>query len=300
MTFAPGDPTTIGYGATRNARRTPREEAPTILKIPTLPISYGDAQALLKSLEGPVAPASFRGGLPITYHVGGAEGDALVRLKVKSEWTPKPAYNVIARLKGAERPDEWVVRGNHRDGWVFGATDPISGHVAMMGEAKALGALKKAGWKPKRTIVYASWDAEEPMLLGSTEWAEHHAAELKKKAVIYINSDSNARGFLDVDGSHAFQRLVNEVAADVTDPQTGVPVRDRLRARYAVNGAAPGGERRGADGGEDRPRSGEGPADRTAGLRLGLLRFPAAPRPAGAERQLRRRGQLWRRLPFGL
>lgn len=238
MTYAPGDPTTIGYGATKNAKRTPREQSPTILKIPTLPISYGDAQVLLKSLDGPVAPASFRGGLPITYHVGGNGGQ--VRLKVKSEWTPKPAYNVIAKLKGSEKPDEWVVRGNHRDGWVFGATDPISGHVAMMGEAKALGVLKKAGWKPKRTIVYASWDAEEPMLLGSTEWAEQHAAELKKKAVIYINSDSNARGFLDVDGSHAFQHLVNQVAADVKDPQTGVSVRDRLRARYAVNGTAPG------------------------------------------------------------
>ncbi|MGA0604650.1 transferrin receptor-like dimerization domain-containing protein [Phenylobacterium sp. VNQ135] len=238
MTFAPGDPTTIGYGSTRNAKRTSREESPTILKIPTLPISYGDAQVLLKSLDGPVAPASFRGSLPITYHVGGNGGQ--VRLKVKSEWTPKPAYNVIAMLKGSEKPDEWVVRGNHRDGWVFGATDPISGHVAMMGEAKALGALKKAGWRPKRTIVYTSWDAEEPMLLGSTEWAEQHAAELKKKAVIYINSDSNARGFLDVGGSHAFQHFVNEVAADVKDPQTGASVRDRLRARLAVAGSAPG------------------------------------------------------------
>lgn len=242
MTFAPGDPTTLGYGSTKNAKRTSREESPTILKIPTLPISYGDAQVLLKSLDGPVAPAAFRGGLPITYHVGGGNdsGAGQVRLKVKSEWTPKPAYNVIATLKGSEKPDEWVVRGNHRDGWVFGATDPISGHVAMMGEAKALGALKKAGWRPKRTIVYASWDAEEPMLLGSTEWAEHHAAELKKKAVVYINSDSNARGFLDVDGSHAFQHLVNQVAADVKDPQTGVSARDRLRARLGVAGTAPG------------------------------------------------------------
>lgn len=238
MTFAPGDPTTIGYGSTKNARRVARGDSPTILKIPTLPISYGDAQVLLKSLDGPVAPASWRGGLPITYHVGGGGGQ--VRMKVRSEWTPKPAYNVIATLKGAEKPDEWVVRGNHRDGWVFGATDPISGHVAMMGEAKALGALKRSGWRPKRTIVYASWDAEEPMLLGSTEWAEHHAAELKKKAVIYINSDSNGRGFLDVDGSHAFQHLVNQVAADVKDPQTGVSVGERLRARLGVLGAEPG------------------------------------------------------------
>jgi len=242
MTYAPGDPTTIGYGSTKNARRTPVEESPTVLKIPTLPISYGDAQVLLKALGGPLAPSSWRGGLPITYHVGGGDSPdtAQVRLKVKSEWTPKPAYNVIAMLKGSERPDEWVVRGNHRDGWVFGASDPLAGHVAMMGEAKALGALKKAGWRPKRTIVYASWDAEEPMLLGSTEWAEQHAAELKKKAIIYINTDGNGRGFLGAAGSHAFQHLVNQVAAEVKDPQTGVSVGERLRARLGVQGTAPG------------------------------------------------------------
>jgi len=247
MTMFPGDPTTPGYASTKDAKRLPREEAPTILKIPTLPISYGDAQVLLGALDGPVAPAAWRGGLPITYHVGanipGGE-TAKVHLKVLSDWSPKPAYNVIATLKGREAPDEWIVRGNHRDGWVFGATDPLSGHVAMMGEAKALGALVKAGWKPKRTIVYASWDAEEPMLLGSTEWAEAHAAELKKKAVVYINSDSNGRGFLSVGGSHSLQRFVNEVAADVTDPQTGVSVRDRLRANLAVQGVEQPGNAR--------------------------------------------------------
>jgi len=235
MTLFPGDPTTPGYGSTKDAKRVAREDAPSILKIPTLPISYGDAQVLLQALDGPVAPPAWRGGLPITYHVGGGEA-AKVHIKVVSDWSLKPAYNVIATLKGRERPDEWIVRGNHRDGWVFGATDPLSGHVAMMGEAKALGGLKKAGWKPKRTIVYTSWDAEEPMLLGSTEWAEHHAAELKKKALVYINSDSNSRGFLSVGGSHSLQRFVNEVAADVKDPQTGVSVRDRLRAGLQVAG----------------------------------------------------------------
>ncbi|WP_411286501.1 transferrin receptor-like dimerization domain-containing protein [Phenylobacterium sp.] len=238
MTLFPGDPTTPGYGSTKNAKRLAREDAPTILKIPALPISYADAQVLLQSLDGPVAPAAWRGSLPITYHVGGNGGRA--RLVVKSDWSLKPAHNVIARLKGAQRPDEWVVRGNHRDGWVMGASDPLSGHVAMMGEAKALGALKKAGWRPKRTIVYTSWDAEEPMLLGSTEWAEHHAAELKAKALIYINSDGNGRGFMSAAGSHAYQHLVNQVAADVIDPQTGVPVRDRLRARVAVNATVAG------------------------------------------------------------
>ncbi|MBL8771830.1 MAG: M28 family peptidase [Phenylobacterium sp.] len=246
MTLFPGDPTTPGYGSTKDARRVAREDSPTILKIPTLPIGYGDAQVLLASLDGPVAPASFRGSLPITYHVGGGDGGARVRLKVASDWSLKPAHNVIATLKGRERPDEWVVRGNHRDGWVFGATDPISGHVAMMGEAKALGALAKTGWRPKRTIVYASWDAEEPMLLGSTEWAETHAAELKAKALVYINSDSNGRGFLSVGGSHALQRFVNQVAADVADPQTGVSVRDRLRAALAVAAAEQPGNTRAA------------------------------------------------------
>ena len=232
MTTFPGDPTTPGYGSTKDGKRLTREEAPTILKIPTLPISYGDATVLLKALGGPVAPPAWRGALPITYHVGGTGAE--VHLKVVSDWSLKPAHNVIATLKGRNRPDEWVMRGNHRDGWVFGASDPLSGHVAMMGEAKAMGALVKAGWKPKRSIVYASWDAEEPMLLGSTEWAETHAAELKAKGVVYINSDGNGRGFLGVGGSHSLQHFVNTVAADVTDPQTGVSVRQRQRAGLAV------------------------------------------------------------------
>ncbi|MBL8552674.1 MAG: M28 family peptidase [Phenylobacterium sp.] len=248
MTLFPGDPSTPGYGSTKDARRVAREDSPSILKIPTLPIGYGDAQVLLASLDGPVAPASFRGSLPITYHVGGSGSGngGKVHIKVVSDWSLKPAYNVIATLKGKEKPDEWVIRGNHRDGWVFGASDPLSGHVAMMGEAKAMGALVKAGWKPRRTIVYTSWDAEEPMLLGSTEWAETHAAELKKKGVVYINSDSNGRGFLGVGGSHALQHFVNQVAADVKDPQTGVSVRDRLRAGLAVQGVEQAGNPRAA------------------------------------------------------
>jgi len=235
MTTFPGDPTTPGYGSTKDAKRVAREDAPTILKIPTLPISYADATVLLRNLDGPVAPAAWRGSLPITYHVGG--GGAQTHLKVISDWSLKPIYDVVAMLKGKTAPDEWVVRGNHRDGWVFGASDPLSGHVAMMGEAKALGALYKGGWKPKRTIVYTSWDAEEPMLLGSTEWAETHADELKKKAVVYINSDSNGRGFLNVGGSHSLQHFVNLVEADVKDPQTGVSVRDRARANLTVQAA---------------------------------------------------------------
>jgi N-acetylated-alpha-linked acidic dipeptidase len=242
MPLYPGDPTTPGVGSIKGVKRLSRADAPTILKIPCLPISYADAQVLLEALSGPVAPANWRGSLPITYHVGGS--GAQVRLAVKSDWSLKTIYDVIAVMKGSTRPDEWVVRGNHHDGWVFGASDPLSGNVAMMGEAKALGALAKTGWKPKRTIVYASWDAEEPMLLGSTEWAETHADELQKKAVIYINSDGNGRGFLSAEGSHAFQHLVNQVAQDVTDPQTGVSVAARLRASMAVNAAAPGASER--------------------------------------------------------
>jgi len=233
MTLYPGDPLTPGVGATANARRLKREDAQTILKIPVLPISYGDASQLLSRLGGPEAPGFFVGALPVTYHLGG-DGAVQVHLAVESDWSMKPAYDVIAMLKGSTYPDQWVIRGNHHDGWVMGASDPLSGNVAMLSEAKALGALYAQGWRPKRTIVYASWDAEEPMLLGSTEWAEAHAAELQEKGVLYLNTDGNGRGFLGVAGSHEYQHLVNEVAADVMDPQTGVSVLDRLRARIRV------------------------------------------------------------------
>lgn len=234
MTTYPGDPLTPGVGATKNAKRLTREQATTILKIPVLPMSYGDARKLLAAMDGPIAPDSFRGGLPITYHLGGSDAVKL-HLAVKSDWSLKTVYNVIAKLKGSELPDQWVVRGNHHDAWVFGASDPLSGNVAMLSEAKALGALVKSGWRPKRTIVYASWDAEEPMLLGSTEWAEAHGKELQQKAIIYINTDGNGRGVLGAEGSHDWQHMVNQVAADVTDPQTGVSVGERLRAKIRTD-----------------------------------------------------------------
>ena len=229
MTVHPGDPTTPGYGSVPGAKHLTREKSPTILKIPVLPISYGDATKIFAAMGGPLAPDSFKGGLPFAYRLGG-DDKTKVRLMVKSDWSLKPAYNVIAKLPGKDRPDEWVVRGNHFDGWVFGASDPLSGEVALLSEAKALGEMRKAGWQPSRTIVYTSWDAEEPLLLGSTEWAEAHGAELQKKAIIYINSDSNGRGFLDAEGSHQWQSLVSQVAADVKDPQTGASVLDRARA----------------------------------------------------------------------
>jgi N-acetylated-alpha-linked acidic dipeptidase len=233
MTTFPGDPLTPGVGATADAKRLTREESPTILKIPTLPMSYGDALKIFMKLGGPQAPADFAGALPVTYHLGG-DGKTQLHLLVNSEWSLKPVYDVIAMLKGGEYPDQWVVRGNHHDGWVMGASDPLSGNVAMLSEAKSLGALYKEGWRPKRTIVYTSWDAEEPMLLGSTEWAEQHADELKAKAVLYINTDGNGRGYLGAAGSHDYQRLVNAVAKDVTDPETGATVAERMRARVRV------------------------------------------------------------------
>jgi N-acetylated-alpha-linked acidic dipeptidase len=239
MTQYPGDPLTPGVGATALAKRLPISEAPTILKIPVLPISYGDAQHFLAALGGRVAPPNWRGALPITYHVGDGES-ALVHMAVKSDWSLKTIYNVVAVMKGSTYPDQWIMRGNHHDGWVFGAADPMSGHIAMMGEAKAIGVLAKTGWRPKRTLVYLSWDGEEPMLFGSTEWAETHAAELKQKGLLYVNTDGSGRGFLFVQGSHSFQHLINRVASDVTDPETGVSVATRLRARIQVAGTAPG------------------------------------------------------------
>jgi len=238
MTLYPGDPLTPGIGATANAERLTIANAPAILKIPVLPVSHGDAQHFLAALDGQVVPPAWRGSLPITYHVGG--GGTKARLAVKSEWGLKTIYNVVAVMKGSQYPDQWILRGNHHDGWVFGAADPMSGHIAMMGEAKAIGALASQGWRPKRTLVYLSWDAEEPMLLGSTEWAETHEAELKQKGLVYINSDGNGRGFLNVAGSHSLQHLINSVAADVTDPETGVSVATRLRARVQVAGTATG------------------------------------------------------------
>ncbi|HET6913849.1 MAG TPA: transferrin receptor-like dimerization domain-containing protein [Rhodanobacteraceae bacterium] len=234
MQLYPGDPTTPGYGSTPGAKHLAIKDAKTILKIPVLPISYADATPLLKALGGQVAPANWRGALPITYHIGA--GPAKVHLLIKSDWTRKPVYDVIAKLKGSTAPEQWIVRGNHHDGWVFGAWDPLAGMVAELAEAKALGTLYQQGWKPKRTIVYASWDGEEPGLLGSTEWAETHAKELQQKAVLYLNSDTNARGYLDAGGSHSLQHLVNQVAAGVNDPEKNVSVLERLRARIMVAG----------------------------------------------------------------
>lgn len=232
MVIYPGDPLTPGVGATKDAKRLDRKDATTILKIPVLPISYHDAQPLLASLDGPVAKGDWGGSLPITYHIG--PGKTIVHLKLEFNWNIVPAYDVIAMVKGSEYPDEWVMRGNHHDAWVNGAGDPLSGQAAMLDEAKAVGDLLKTGWKPKRSIVYCSWDGEEPGLLGSTEFAEGHDKELQKKAVVYINSDGNGRGFLSEGGSQALENFMDEIAQNVTDPQTNVSVFDRAKSTELV------------------------------------------------------------------
>ncbi|MDB4888552.1 MAG: Transferrin receptor domain protein dimerization region [Gemmatimonadetes bacterium] len=234
MPTYPGDPLTPDVGASAGAKRLERADAVTVMKIPVLPISYADAQPLLAALSGPLAPAAWRGGLPITYRLG--PGAARVHLKLAFDWSLKPLYNVIAKLPGSTNPDEWVIRGNHHDGWVNGAEDPVSGAIAQLEEARAFGELVKQGWRPKRTIIYAMWDGEEPGLLGSTEWVEQHQDELRRKGVFYLNSDTNGRGTFGMEGSHALERFANEVARDIMDPETNKSVGARERASRVVGG----------------------------------------------------------------
>jgi N-acetylated-alpha-linked acidic dipeptidase len=232
MPVYPGDPLTPGIGAVPGAKRLALSEVTTLTKIPVMPISYGDAQPMLAALHGPVAPAAWRGGLPITYHIG--PGPAKIRLKLKFNWDTKPLYDVIARIPGSTYPDEWIIRGNHHDGWVNGASDPISGQIAMLEEAHAMGTLLKQGWKPNRTILFCAWDGEEPGLLGSTEWAETHADELLTKGAVYINSDGNGRGVLGAEGSHTLEKFVNTVAREVDDPEVKMSVAQRLQLRRMI------------------------------------------------------------------
>jgi N-acetylated-alpha-linked acidic dipeptidase len=230
MDFAssnPGDPLTPGYVASPEHKRLTIQEAKSITKIPVLPISYGDAQPLLAALTGPMAPTEWRGSLPIPYHVG--PGPAKVHLKVEFNWDLKPVYDVIAKIPGSVAPDEWVIRGNHHDAWVNGAEDPVSGQMTLLEEARSFGVLLKQGWKPRRTIIYCAWDGEEPMLLGSTEWVEAHADELRQHAAIYINTDGNDRGLLFMEGSHSLEQFINGVARDIEDPETKLTVWQRLQ-----------------------------------------------------------------------
>lgn len=236
MPVRPGDPLTPDYGATKDAKRLRPEEAETIMKIPVLPISSVDGEKLLRALDGPVVPDTWKGALPLTYRFGGS-GKTVVRLKLEFNWDLVPAHNVIARLPGKDFPDEWVIRGNHHDAWVIGARDPMSGLTPMLEEARALAQLRdQTGWQPKRTMIFCAWDAEEPALLGSTEWCEQHAEELQRKVVAYINTDVSSRGFLSASGSHSLENLAGQVAREVTDPETGVSASDRLRASWLVRG----------------------------------------------------------------
>jgi N-acetylated-alpha-linked acidic dipeptidase len=229
MPIHPGDPLTPGWGAVKSARRLPVEGNEVIMKIPVLPISYGDALPLLKALGGAVAPEAWRGALPITYHIG--PGATKVHLKLTFDWSLKTLYNVIARIDGSQFPDEWIIYGNHHDGWVNGAEDPTSGMVTVMEAGRAMGEMIKQGWKPKRTIILCAWDGEEQGLLGSTEWVETHAEELKQKAVIYLNSDSTGKGWLGAGGSHTLERFVNEVAKDVAQPGADKSLWEAMRER---------------------------------------------------------------------
>ena len=233
MPVYPGDPLTPGEPALDKAKRLKREEATNLLKIPVLPISYADAKPLLENLQGAVVPEDWRGALPITYHVGPSKDK--VHLELSFDWSIKPVNNIIATLEGSELPEEWVIRGNHHDAWVNGAADPISGLAALMEEARVVGELAKKGIKPKRTLMYCAWDGEEAGLLGSTEWVEDMAAQLEFKAVVYINSDGNGRGFVEAGGSQALEPMFNELGKDVIDPQTGINILERRRSSNIIN-----------------------------------------------------------------
>ena len=226
MPIHPGDPLSPGWGSEPGSRRLPISEAKTLERIPVLPISYEDALPLLRELDGPVAPESWRGALPLTYHIG--PGPARVRLALSFEWKTRPLYNVVARIPGALSPEQLIVYGNHHDAWVNGANDPISGMVALEETARALGTLVRNGWRPARTIILAGWDGEEWGLLGSTEWAEKHRIVLDANAVAYLNSDSNDRGWLSVGGSHSLETLMFEVARDINDPVKRASVLDAM------------------------------------------------------------------------
>ena len=228
MPVAAGDPLTPGWASIPGTRRLTLAEATTLPRIPVLPISYGDALPLLRQIRGPVAPESWRGALGITYHIG--PGPARVHMALKFDWQSRPLYDVIGTIKGSGTPEQWVVYGNHHDAWVNGAEDPLSGQVALNEAARALGGLAQSGWRPQRTIVFAAWDGEEWGLLGSTEWAERHEAELRDRAVVYYNSDTNDPGWLDPGGSHSLEQFMAEVARDVRDPRSGKSVLDAYLA----------------------------------------------------------------------
>jgi N-acetylated-alpha-linked acidic dipeptidase len=231
----PGDPLTPGLPAVPGTPRLKKELALNLPHIPVQPISYGDARRLLRPLRGPVRPRGFQGGLPFSYHVGGTS-DVRVHLKTDIEFATKTIWDVITRIDGAAEKDRWVVLGNHRDAWVFGAVDPNSGTTAMLELGRGLGQLMKSGWKPRRSIILGSWDAEEQGLIGSTEWVEDNASELKEKAVAYLNMDAAVSGSnFGASSVPSMWKLIHAAAQDVRDPKSGKSVYEVWRDRAIEN-----------------------------------------------------------------
>jgi len=218
----PGDPQTPGVASTMDlpdsARLDPLKTGnqPGIISVP---ISYHDASPILSALKGAGVPTGWQGGLPFHYHVGGA--GAKVHLISDQDYKVRTIWDVIGRIPGAAEPDAWVVAGNHRDAWVYGAVDPNSGTAAMLEMVHGLGALLKGGWRPKRTIVIGSWDAEEEGLIGSTEWVEEHAKTLEH-AVAYFNVDVAVAGpDFGAEAVPSLKQFIREVAREVPSPKGG-------------------------------------------------------------------------------
>jgi N-acetylated-alpha-linked acidic dipeptidase len=230
MAIYTGDPLTPGWASEPGAPRLSRDQARTLLKIPVLPISWTDARPFLELLEGPIAPESWRGALPITYHVGPSTVSA--HLKLDFDWTDKPLHNVIATIPGSSQKDQWIIYGNHHDAWVTGASDPVSGAAALLETARVLATLVKEGWKPQRTIKLVLWDGEEYGLLGSTEWVEKHAQELRDAGAVYLNTDSSGTGPMSVAGSWSLERFVDEVLRDVNDPRNGKSLLENMNQSF--------------------------------------------------------------------
>jgi len=218
----PGDPTTPGVASVPNlpeSKRISLDQSAQLPKIPSTPISYGDAWPLLEHLGGPETPRDWQGALPFTYHVG--PGPVKVKLHVKQDFQFRTIWDVIGKVRGTDLPDEWVVSGNHRDAWVYGAVDPNSGTTAMLETVHGIGDLLKSGWKPKRTMVFASWDAEEEGLIGSTEWGEQHAEELSQAAA-YFNVDVAVSGpKFGASSVPSLKQFLRDVTKSVPSPQGG-------------------------------------------------------------------------------
>ena len=290
----PGDPTTPGIASVpslEESKRTPPEQAAQLPRIPTTPLSYADAWPILEHLGGPDSPREWQGSLPFTYHVG--PGPAKVKIHLKQDYQLRTIWDVIGRVRGSELPDEWVVAGNHRDAWVYGAVDPNSGTAAMLESVHGIGELLKSGWKPKRTMVFGSWDGEEEGLIGSTEWGEQHETELAN-AVAYFNMDVAVSGpKFGASSVPTLKQFIREVTRVVPSPKGGM-LYDEWR-KSSQSGAD--AERRPTQdiGSTDRVPAAPGKircAGRRPGQRLGLHRLPAASRSAVVGREFER--IVWR------